>query len=41
MSIYFPLTHVQCHIRAQLWRQKDAEHQARKMVLFETLQPET
>ena len=39
MFIYFPLRHAHCHIGAQIWRQKDAEQQARELVLFKICKP--
>ena len=31
--------HAQRHIREQVWRQNDAEKQARKVVLFKIIEP--
>ena len=33
--------HAQRHIRAQVWRNKNAEKQARKMILSKIIEPET
>ena len=33
--------HAQRHIKAQVWRHKNAEKQARKMILFKIFEPET